>query len=169
MIVGNVIGNNPITPKAYILETNTGERIPAVLVAEETLFTATKDDIREGKIAGTEKGVTTGEKVIPAYHTSAGIKVITSGKAFSIPNLDSNIDAYDYTQLQTIICAYNTSLSNSVSAEKVSIGDAVYNVNSTEALSTITKNHDAKSIDFGIVNESEGLCIIRFFTYKEIE
>lgn len=169
MIVGNVIGSNPITPKSYILRTEDGLEVAGILVSEETLFTATENDIREGKIAGTEKGVTTGEKIIPACHTSEGVRVVPSGSRMSIPNPSSDIDAYDYTQLQTIICSYNTSLSNSVSAEKVSIGDTVYNVNSTDSLSIITKNHDTKSIDLGIVNESDKPCIIRFFTYKETE
>ena len=167
MIVGNVIGSNPITPKTYILETNTGERIPAVLVAEETLFTATKDDIREGKTAGTEKGVITGEKVIPAYHTHQGIKVIANGKEFSVSL--PNMDAYDYTKLQAVICDYNTSLSDSVSTSKVVIEDKVYEVLSVIALSELTKSDDDKTIYFGVTNETGKPCILRFFTYKEIE
>lgn len=166
MIVGNVIGNNPVTPKAYILKTNTGEEIPAVLVAEQTLFTATENDIREGKTAGTEKGVITGEKVIPAYHTSGGTSIITSGKPLTIYLPDLN--AYDYTKLQVIVCAFNSSLSNSVATSKVAINNKVYEVLSVDSIADITKNDDGKTIDLGITNETDKPLILRYITYKEI-
>ena len=169
MIVGKVIGGNPVTPKSYILQTEDGQEYPAVLVSEETVFTAETNDVREGKIFATGDGVKTGEKVIPAYHTIQGTRLITNGSEVDIPNPDPAIDYYDYTQLQTILCSFNSSMSNSVSAEKVSIGDNVYNVQSTEPLSTIEKNHDSKKIVFGLINNLGKSMIVRYFMYKEIQ
>lgn len=128
---------------------------------------ATVNDVREGKKAMTNQGVLTGEKVIPSYHTSEGKALIMSGETFSIP-LPSN-DKYDYTAIQIIICPFNTSAKQSVSAEKVGIEDKVYNVNTTTAVSSITKDAVNKSINLGITNSSESTYMIRYFTYKEIK
>ena len=168
MIVGNVIGGNPVTPKSFVLQTPDGQEIPAVLVKEETVFTATENDIREGKIAGTENGAITGQKVIPAYHTSSGVKVVQAGKALAV-SLANELELHKYTKFEAIICAYNTSLANSVAAEKVVIEDKVYPVNSVAALSTITKDDTTQSVAFGIVNNGSKPLLIRYMTYKEIE
>jgi hypothetical protein len=106
--------------------------------------------------------------VIPAYHTYQGVVVITAGSKLEI-RVPSDLNLYDYTKLQTIICSFNTNLSDSVAADKVSIDDNVYNVQSTNILSTISKIDQTKTIDFGITNESENMLIIRFFMYKEIK
>lgn len=156
------------TPKTYILVTPDGQEIPAVLVDEVTIFDATANDIRLGKTAVTDSGVTVGEKVIPSYNTMVGTRLIPNGSSFTLPEMDSRIGYYDYTKLQTMICKFNSSISKSVSTEKVSIDDTVYNVKSTEPISTITKNHETKSMDFGITNDLGVPCIIRYFTYKEI-
>lgn len=60
-IVGKIIGGggNSI-PKTYILKTEDGQEIPAVLTEEEVYLTATADDIRAGKIAITNDGITIG-------------------------------------------------------------------------------------------------------------
>lgn len=134
---------------------------------EYTALTATADDIRVGTTAITEEGVIEGTKEIPAYHTTESTKIITAGESFSIQL--EKLDLYDYTKFQAIICTYNSSMSNSVAAEKVVINDNVYAVNSTDSLSTLTKDHDNKTIEFGITNNSDKLVIVRFFTYKEIE
>lgn len=155
-------------PKSYIFVDENGNEIAGALVSQETVFDATENDVREGKVFASEVGVKTGTKVIPSYNTREGIKMITVGSKVEIPNIDSAVDYFDYTKLQTIICSFNTSITNSVSAEKVSIGDSVYNVLSADILSSIIKNHDTKTIDFGIVNDSDTPIILRYFTYKEI-
>lgn len=169
MIVGNVIGGHPVTPRTYIIQMDNGEEVPAVLVGSETVFTATANDIREGKVAASDTGIVTGDKVIPAYHTSEGYRIITPGSSITIPNLNTSIDSYDYTKLQAMVCIFNINETNSVQTEKVSIGNSVYNVQSTEPISEVTKDHESKIIDFGILNESDGMQILRFFMYKEIK
>jgi len=167
-IYGNTVGAGGGLPKSFLLETEDGVQFVGVTVGEETVFDAGDDDVREGKIYAGDHGVSMGTKVIPSYNTMVGAKLIPEGSVFKLSNLDSRIDYYNYTKLQTIICLFNTSISKSVSAEKISIDDSVYNVQSTEVVSTIVKNHDTRSIDFGIANDLEVPCIIRFFTYKEI-
>lgn len=168
MIVGNIIGANPVTPKTYIFQDEDGNEVVGVLVGEEQIFTATTNDIREGKVAGTEGGVVTGEKVIPSYHTYEGRRIIPSGQEVIIPNMDSRIDNYDYTKLQIIVCSMNTNVNDSMSAIKVSIDGQVYDVGTVTAISKVTKDHDAKTIKLGIVNDSGKPWIVRFFTYKEV-
>ena len=165
---GNATGGFSF-PKTYIITDSDGNEFTGVYVESETIFTATDNDVREGFVYAGDAGVSTGTKDIPAYHTYEGYRIITSGSRFNILNLDSKVDSYDYTKMQTIICPLNTSISDSVAAEKVSIGDNVYNVQSVNVISTITKNHADKVIDFGITNESDTLYIVRYFKYKEIE
>lgn len=153
---------------AYILVTPDGQEIPAVMVDELTVFDAKANDIRAGKTAATDDGITVGTKKIPTYHTYRGAKVFMPNTPITLTNLKAD-DVYDYTQLQTIICLYNTSVSNSVSAEMVSIDDSVYPARSVESVSAVNKNHDTKAIEFGITNTFGKPCVVRYFTYKEIE
>ena len=153
---------SPDEEMTYILQLPDGSEYTAIVVGEETVFTATANDIRKDKIAGTEKGVTVGTKVIPPYHTTTGKKIIKAGEQFEIPT-----NNYDYTELQAVICDFNTSLNDSVSSEMVAINDKVYPVQSIETVGTVIKNSDNNSIDFGFSNESKTPKVIRFFCYKE--
>lgn len=166
MIVGNMVGGMPLV-KTFILETEDGKEIPAVLTNQEVVFTATPNDIREGKVAATGDGVTVGEKVIPAYHTTETYRYVPVGSEFTIPL--SLMDLYDYTKLQVIICKFNGTVRDSVESEKVAILDKVYNVGSDVELASVIKDKNTKSINLGITNESDHPCIVRVFTYKEIE
>lgn len=166
MIIGNIVGGQPIV-KSYILETEDGQEIPAVLVDKEVVFTASPNDIREGKVAATSNGVVTGEKYIPSYHTTESARYIPDGSEFIIPLSIS--DRYDYTKLQVIICKFNTTITDSVLSEKVAILDKVYDVGSDKVLATVTKDKNTKSIKLGITNNSGHPCVIRYFTYKEID
>lgn len=153
--------------ETYILVDENGNEIPAVLTEEEVDLTANVNDIREGVIAITDDGVVTGEKFIPPYYTSVGFRGVPNGSIYEIPL--SIRDAYDYTSLQCIICPFNTSMDESVAAEKVVIYDKVYPVNSNTALSTVTKDTEKKSVKLGLTNETGKLNIVRYFTYKEEE
>ena len=165
MIIGNIVGGKPLI-KSYILETEDGQEIPAVLTSQEVVFTATPNDIREGKVAATGNGVVTGEKVIPSYHTTESARYIPIGDEFTIPL--PHMDKYDYTKLQVIICRFKNSISDSVLSEKVAILDNVYNVGAEDILARVTKDANQKTIKLGITNDSDHPCVIRFFTYKEI-
>lgn len=152
------------TAETYTIITSDGEKIQAVVVGEEVVFTATADDIRVGTVAATGDGVTVGTKVIPSYHTTEGYSVIPAGSAFSIPAGS----LYDFTKLQAIICPWNGSFAGSVAAEKVSLDEKVYAVNSTESLATVSRDSENEAINLGITNDSESIYLVRYFTYKEI-
>ena len=154
-------------PKTYILVDEDGNEVTATLVDQETVFDATVNDVREGKVFATETGVKTGEKVIPSYHTSEGYRLITSGQKFETMSFAAQ-ELYDFTKLQVIICPYAGSIAQSVAAEKVAINDEVYAVNSTALVATVTKDSNTKKIDLGIVNETDIPYVLRYFTYKEI-
>lgn len=149
----------------YILVTPDGQEIPAVFVENEVVFTADANDIRAGKTAVTGSGIVEGTKYIPPYVTASGIKVIPAGTAFEIKL--ATRDAYDYTDFQALICLYNTSTSDSVATNGVVIDDTVYRPNSTEAVSVVVRDANTKTVKFGINNETDKPCIVRYFTYKE--
>lgn len=154
--------------QTIVIEDENGNKLVAVLVDEEVNFTATPNDIREGKVAVTDEGITVGEKFIPGYQTSGGSKMVMPGASVRITNLTA-YNCYDYTKLQAIISPYNTSIANSVGAEIVSLEDNVYNVRSTVPLAEVSKNHEDKAIEFNIINELDVPCIIKYITYKEVE
>jgi hypothetical protein len=158
------VGGGDDDTNTYILVDENGYEVPAVLVDEPVMLTASAaTDIRKGMTAVTDEGVVTGEKDIPAYHTTEGSKVITNGSRLIIPILD-----YNYTKLQAIVCSFNTTLSNSVSANKVAINGSVYPVKSTVAESTVSVDETNQRIDLGSTNDSGSPVIIKYFSYKEI-
>lgn len=165
MIYGNPVGG-ALNAKTYQLECNGGTaKIMAVVVDEETIFDADVNDVRAGKVFATNNGVKVGTKNIPAYNTCAGYRIIAPNEEFKI--ILSASDLYDYTKLQCIICPFNTSISDSVAADKVVIDGSLYEVNSSTVLSEVTKDATEKAIKLGITNDSSSSYIIRLFTYKE--
>lgn len=154
-------------PNTLILRDEAGTEVVAVSVGEETEFTATENDIRQGKIAATENGVTEGTKVIPSKHTTEGYRMIPNGSEFETSPFMA-LDLHDFTKLQVIICPFANSISESVAAEKVAINENVYAVNSTEIIATVTKDGENKKINLGITNNSGSPYVLRYFTYKEI-
>ncbi len=165
-IVGKMAGCYSPMGKTFILQDEEGnDLITGVVTDSAKVFDATPNDVREGFVYAGNEGVKTGSKNIPNYYTTEGYKVITNGSEFSLQLPD--MDRYDFTKLQAIICPYAGSIDGSVAAEKIAINDAIYNVNSTEKIATITKNGETQTINFGINNESETLYLLRFFTYKE--
>ena len=165
MIYGNPVGG-ALNAKTYQLECNGGTaKIMAVVVDEKTIFDADVNDVRAGKVFATNNGVKVGTKNIPAYNTCAGYRIIAPNEEFKI--VLSASDLYDYTKLQCIICPFNTSISDSVAADRVVIDGNLYEVNSSTVLSEVTKDATEKAIKLGITNDSSSSYIIRLFTYKE--
>lgn len=148
----------------YILVDEHGNETPAYLSEERVELTAGPNDIRLGTVAVTGEGVTTGEKDIPAYYVTEGYRLITKGSKFET----LQFAYYDFTKLQVIICPFSGSISTSVAAEKVAIEDNVYLVNSNEVVSTVVRDNVNEKINLGITNTSDGLYVMRYFTYKEV-
>lgn len=166
MINGNMVGGTAPIKTLKIVDADNNEFL-GVVTGSEVIFTATDNDVRIGSVYASDGGISTGAKVIPAYHTSEGKKLILAGKSVKLTL--SEYDLYDYTKFQCMICVFNTSVNNSVNVEKVAIDDNVYNVNSIDVVASITKNIDDKSIDLNIINTSTTPYVVRFFTCKEIE
>lgn len=165
-IYGSMVGG-AAPMKTLILMDEAGNELTGVVVDKEVVFTANAEtDIREGTIAATSEGIVTGRKVIPAYHTSHGAKVVAPKGQFTVQL--SKQDCYDYTVLHGMICSYNTNLQNSVAVEQVVLYDEVFAVQSTEAIAAVTKNHNTKNIVLGITNDTNKPRIFRYITYKEI-
>lgn len=166
MISGNMVGSYSQMGKTFILTDGDGNEITGVIVDQETIFTAGDNDVREGMVYASDDGVSTGTKDIPAYRTTCGTVGIFPGESFLITNL-ADYDKYNYTELQCIICKFNTTLNNSTCAEKISLNNKVFPVNSFESESDVVKNSELKAIDFNIKNNSEDIYVIHYFTYKE--
>lgn len=164
-IYGNPVGG-ALNAKTFMLEVNGGKtEIAATVVGEQTVFDATENDVRKGMTFASSDGVKVGTKHIPAYETCEGYKIVKANEDFKI--ILDNFDLYNYTKLQCIICPYNTSISSSVSAEKVVLDDNVYSVNSTTILANVKKDTINKTINLGITNNGSIPYVIRFFTYRE--
>lgn len=149
--------------QAYILADENGNEVQCVVVSEEQQFDAGPNDIRAGKKAITDSGVTMGTKVIPSYQTFEGYKLIPAGAEFAI----TNFPKYEYTKLLLVICAWNTKIIDSVAVEKVVINGKVYVPGSTEALSEVVTSAENESISLGITNDSGAIRVMRYITYKE--
>lgn len=67
MIVGNMIGGCPSSPRTCTFLTNSGQEIQAVFVETQTLFTAEPDDVRTGKVFASDVGVLVGKTDIIEY------------------------------------------------------------------------------------------------------
>lgn len=156
-------GSSEDDTQMYILVDEEGNEYPAVFVDEETVFDADANDIREGKVAATDDGVVTGTKEIPAYYVVEGCRLITAGSKFET----AYTKHYDFTKMQAIICPFSKSLAASVAAEKVVIGENVYPVNSAEIISTVARDDASKKINLGFTNDSNYICVLRYFAYKE--
>lgn len=155
---------NILNSATFILVDKDGNEYPASFLSSEPVFTATANDIRKGVTAITAEGLTVGTKVIPAYHTTEGFVVVPAGSEFVISFTN---DRYDFTKFQGIICLVGSSINASVSAEKVVIGDKVYMTNSSDPISSVTKDSTNKKIKLGIVNDTDNMYLLRYFTYRE--
>jgi hypothetical protein len=167
MISGNMVGSYSQIGKTLIIEDENGAQLTGVITENTVVFDATPNDVREGKTYAGDDGIQVGEKVIPSYHTFHGTKAIAAGGQFTIRL--STLDAYDYTVFHGMICQWNTSLSNSVATDRVIVLDKVYPAQSTEAISSVTKDDNTKSVVLGITNNTNSRFVIRYMTYKEIE
>lgn len=155
---------NILNATTFILVDTDGNEYPAVYVDSDTVCTATANDIRKGSVAITPEGVIEGTKEIPNYRAEEGITFVDPKSTLDIAVFS---DMCEYTVLQAIICAYNTTVDDSVSAEKVVIDDAVYNVNSTTVLTKVSIDPEAQTIKLGITNNDEKVLIIRYMIIKE--
>lgn len=150
--------------QTFILVDEDGHEMQAFLTEEEVELNATPNDIRIGMTAVTDAGVTVGEKEIPGYITAEGKQAVKPGKPIKI-NMYSD-DCY-YNKLLVIVCEYNTSLKDSVSAVMVVVDNAIYEVGSSVPLAEVTVDSENQAINLGVVNNSEKNLVVRYMSIKE--
>lgn len=163
MIYGNASGGFGM-PKTLILTDSNGKEITGIVTGEQVVFDATRNDVKVGKTFASNEGIQEGTDT-KTYRTTHANWIVFPGENFSI-HLDE-YDKYNYTKFQAMIADFNTTTLDSVSVVKISLNDAVYNVNSTIKLSNVTKNSSTKSIDLNIINNTDNTFVIHFNTYKE--
>lgn len=169
LISGNMVGSYSQIGKTFILTDENGTELTGVVVGQETIFTATDNDVREGLVYASDGGVSIGTKFIPPYNTVKGTRIIPSGSVCKISMDQNALNLYDYTFFQCIVCLWNTNMEDSVAAEKVAIEDTIYSVQSTTAEAVITKDSETQTIELGFTNNTSNIYVLRYVTYKEIE
>ncbi len=162
-LYGNPCGGFGMPKMLEIVDDN-GNTIIGTVTDSEVIFDATRDDVKVGKIFASADGVQEGIDT-RTYRTTHASKTILPGEQFSIP-LD-DYEKYNYTKFQAMIAEFNTTQYDSVSVVKISLNDAVYDVNSTIKISDVTKNSSTKSIDLNITNNTNNTYVIHYSTYKE--
>lgn len=60
MICGNMVGSYSQIGKTFVLVDENGNEITGVIVDKEVIFTATDNDVREGKVYASNDGVSIG-------------------------------------------------------------------------------------------------------------
>ena len=162
-LYGNPCGGFGMPKMLEIVDDN-GNTIIGTVTDSEVIFDATRDDVKVGKIFASADGVQEGIDT-RTYRTTHASKTILPGEQFSIPLED--YEKYNYTKFQAMIAEFNTTQYDSVSVVKISLNDAVYDVNSTIKISDVTKNSSTKSIDLNITNNTNNTYVIHYSTYKE--
>lgn len=147
----------------FVIVDEDGHDVPAVLVDEEVVVTATAGDIRKGKTALTYDGLVVGTCDMSNSRFAEGHVEISNGEPFVIPH-----EYYDYDNFQAVICRFNTNVTDSVGVIKVALNNSVYDVQSTEPISMIVKDDVNKCINLGVINDTGNTCIIRYFIHKEM-
>ena len=167
IIYGNAIGaSGGVIGQTVEIICDDGTELMGVVTEKEELLDAKPSDVRVGKKVVSDSGIIEGTNTI-TYRTTQGCQMIKPGDSYSIPLSEYN--KYDFNKLQCIIFSKNTNLSNSFVAEKIVVEYGVYQVGSSEQISTVTKNSDTKSIDLNLINDTNETKYIRFFTYKDEE
>lgn len=162
-IMGNMIGSYSQIGRTFVLTDENGTELTGVCTEKEVIFDATAADIKIGKTAATDSGITEGENTV-TYRTQVGYCLVLPGDQFSIPL--SNYDQYDYTKLQCVITLFSSDYSAGATAHNITINDGVYSIETSQKISDITKNITTKSIDLNITNNTDNIYEISYFTYR---
>ena len=64
MICGNMVGSYSQLGKTFTLVDENGNEIIGVVVDKETVFTATDNDVRQGKVYASNDGVSVGTLIV---------------------------------------------------------------------------------------------------------
>lgn len=152
-IIGNMVGG---TSKITVvqMELEDGTVLEGVVTDDAPVVDATAQDIRYGKTAITEYGVTVGK--YKAQRAMSSSLLVKPGDACVIQFDD---DMYDYAAFQCAITA-------SGAIKYASINNKIVSVDGAE-ISTITKDVNTKSINLNFTNDSEDTYEILYTTYRD--
>lgn len=151
-------------PKMIEVVDGVGNTLIGTVTDSEVNLDATREDVKIGKIFASNDGIQEGIDT-RTYRVVFASYLILPGEDYSISLPE--YERYNYTQFNAMISKFNTTIDDSTAIEKIVLNDCVYNVNSTIALSTITKNQETKSIDLNITNDTEDIYVVYIATYKE--
>lgn len=166
-IVGGLAGCYSPLGRTMVLQDESGNELAiGVVIDQEKKFDAKVTDVRINKNFVNDEGALIGENTI-TYRTEQGYRLISPNQDFVLPLKQYN--HYNYTKLQCMFAPFNTSINDSMAVDKIVLNDSVFSVNSAEEIASVTKDDDAKSINFNITNTSESIYLIYYFTYCQEE
>lgn len=163
-IYGNATGGFG-QPKTIILTDETGNELGVGVVTDSAkVFDAGVNDVIVGKTFASDEGVQIGENT-KTYRVEMSTWLVFPNESCSIPL--GNYDRYDYTGFQGIIVLHSSDYSSKAKTIGITIGDSVFSTETSEKWADITKDSTNKSIDLNIVNNSDEVYSIRYFTYRQ--
>lgn len=158
-ILGNATGGFGF-PRTYVITDSNGNELTGVVVGQETIFTATDNDVREGSVYAGDSGVSTGSKIIPIYYASCGKKIALANSEAVV-----SVPEYDYDNLIVTVSTYNINSIQSVTTTYVSVDNALYVAGSNTKVSDIIADIENEQINLGITLSEKS--VIRYFVLKE--
>ena len=145
VISGNMIGGTAPLKTLKLVDDN-GVEIVGVVVGQETIFTASDNDVREGMVYASDSGVSIGTKNIPAYYATYGKKIAFPGQEAYVCT-----PRYNYSNVLITIANYNTNIDQSLDVMYVSIEDGMYTVSDHTKVADITIDDKSQQIKLGII------------------
>lgn len=159
-IAGNMVGSYSQMGKTFILTDSDGNELTGVVVGQETLFTATDNDVREGSVYAGDEGVSTGTRIIPVYYSHYGHKLVPANQEVTI-----YMPRYNYENLLVTIATYDTSWEQSLGVAYISVDNCMYAIGGNTKLADITMDEENQRINLGITVSEKS--VLRYFIITE--
>lgn len=165
MILGNKVGGSRDV-KTYKVVLTDGETelgtFDCACVDEYTEFTATCEDVAVGKTFACDEGICVGTNNFANCHVTHGEHEVYPGVEFMITL--ENDSQWDYTYFTATM--YPKRIDGKKIVDKVVIDNEVLDVNGNK-LADVVKDAGEQTIRLNIVNMTNRVYILSYFTYRE--
>lgn len=165
MILGNKVGGSR-DAKTYKVVLTDGENtlvtFDCACVDEYTEFTATCEDVAAGKVFACDDGICVGENDYSCCRVTHGEHEVYPGVEFMITL--ENDHQWDYTYFTGMI--YPKREDGKKVVEKLIMDDGVYDL-AGKKVANITKDAGEQTVRLNLVNMTDRIYILSYFTYRE--
>jgi hypothetical protein len=167
MILGNKVGGSR-DAKTYKVVLADGENtlvtFDCTCVDEYTELTATCEDVAVGKVFACDEGICVGTNDYTCCRVAHGEHEVYPGVEFMI-TLENN-HQWDYTYFTGMI--YPKREDGKKIIEKIIMDDGVYDLTGKK-VADVTKDAGEQTVRLNLVNMTDGIYILSYFTYREDE